>query len=158
MAIAAERRLKFWGWGYEDQQPPPAEVREAAAGIRAHLGFEPADVEEPAALESIDLPAPCLAPPPSLSEICSSSPHERVTHAYGKGYRDLIRAFRGRIDHAPDVVAHPRDEGEVEAVLAWCADAVAAAIPSGGRPSVGGGGEPRGGVPYAGADSMHRRD
>src|SRR5437764_4735582 len=151
MAIAAERRLKFWGWGYEDQQPPPAEVREAAAGVRAHLGFEPADVEEPVALESIDLPAPRLAPPPSLSEICSSSLHERVTHAYGKGYRDLIRAFRGRIEQAPDVVAHPRDEDEVEAVLAWCADAGAAAVPFGGGTSVVGGVEPRVGDRYDGA-------
>src|SRR5947209_14651660 len=118
MAVVADRRLKFWGWGYEDQQPPPAEVREAAAGIRAHLGFEPAEVEEPVTLESIDLPAPRLAPPPSLSEISSSSLRERVTHAYGKGYRDLIRAFRGRIDHAPDVVARPRHDDQDQPVLA----------------------------------------
>jgi len=157
MAIAAERRLKFWGWGYEDQQPPPAEVREAAAGIRGHLGFEPTEVEAPVALESIDLPAPRLAPPPSLSEISSSSLQERVTHAYGKGYRDLIRAFQGRIDHAPDVVARPRDEDEVEAVLAWCADAGAAAIPFGGGTSVVGGVEPRVGDGYEGAVSIDLR-
>ena len=35
----------------------------------------------------------------------------------------MVRAFRGRFDHPPDVVAHPRDEAELEAVLAWCADA-----------------------------------
>ena len=29
MAVAAKRRLKFWGWGYEDQQPPPDELRQA---------------------------------------------------------------------------------------------------------------------------------
>src|ERR671928_50710 len=57
MAVAAERRLKHWGWGYEDQQPPPGELREAAAGIRAHLGFEPAEVEEPVPLEEVELAA-----------------------------------------------------------------------------------------------------
>jgi len=33
------RRLKHWGWGYEDQQRPRAEVEQAAAGIREMLGF-----------------------------------------------------------------------------------------------------------------------
>ena len=45
MSSPTERRLKHWGWGYEDQQPPPDELRAAAAGIRSHLGFEPAEVE-----------------------------------------------------------------------------------------------------------------
>jgi alkyldihydroxyacetonephosphate synthase len=154
MAIAAERRLKHWGWGYEDQQPPPAEVREAAAAIRAHLGFEPAEAEEPVPLEAIELPAPRLSPPAALRDICSSDAHERATHAMGKGYRDLIRAFRGRIDHPPDVVARPREEAEVEAVLAWCAEAGAAAIPFGGGTSVVGGVEPRVGDRYEGAVSI----
>ena len=52
MAVASERRFKHWGWGYEDQQPAPAELREAAAGIRSHLGFEPADVEDVALRQS----------------------------------------------------------------------------------------------------------
>src|SRR2546423_11931265 len=157
MAVAAERRFKHWGWGYEDQQPPASELREAAAGIRSHLGFEPADVEQPAPLEAIELPAPGLSPPPALADLCSAEPHARVTHAMGKGYRDLVRALRGRVDHAPDVVARPRDEREVEAVLAWCADAGAAAIPYGGGTSVVGGVEPRVGDAYAGAVSIDLR-
>ena len=64
MAVAARRR-KFWGWGYEDQQPPHEQVREAGAGLRAHLGFEPAEVERPARLEDLRLPEPRLAPPES---------------------------------------------------------------------------------------------
>ena len=35
------------------------------------------------------------------------TPHDRASHAYGKAYRDIVRAFRGRFDHAPDVVAFP---------------------------------------------------
>ena len=34
-----ERRLKHWGWGYEDQAPSEKELREAAAGIRERFGF-----------------------------------------------------------------------------------------------------------------------
>jgi alkyldihydroxyacetonephosphate synthase len=138
------RQLKFWGWGYDDQQPSPEEVAATAAGAREHLGFGPAEVEQPARLEDVELPPPRLEPPPALAQICSSEPYERVTHAYGKAYRDIVRAFRGRIDNPPDVVARPREEADVGRLLDWCASAGAAAIPFGGGTSVVGGVEPRG--------------
>jgi alkyldihydroxyacetonephosphate synthase len=142
----AERRRKFWGWGYEDQQQPQAEVEQAGRGAREHLGFGPAQVEPPPRLDEVELPPPRIQPPASLAHICRTDPYERASHAYGKAYRDLVRAFRGRFDHPPDVVAHPRDERELEQVLDWCAGAGAAAIPFGGGTSVVGGVEPR--VPH----------
>ena len=149
-----ERRLKHWGWGYEDQQPAHDEVDAAARGARERLGFEPAESERPVPLESVELPAPRLEPPAPLAAICRQDPYERASHSYGKSYRDVVRAFRGRFDHPPDVVAHPRDEAELEAVLAWCADAGAAAIPFGGGTSVVGGVEPALPEGYAGAVSV----
>jgi alkyldihydroxyacetonephosphate synthase len=142
----AERRRKFWGWGYEDQQPPQAEVEQAGRAAREHLGFEPAQVERPPRLEDVELPPPRVEPPASLGQICSDDVYERASHAYGRSYRDLVRAFRGRFDHPPDVVAHPGDEHELEQVLDWCAEAGAAAIPFGGGTSVVGGVEAR--VPH----------
>jgi alkyldihydroxyacetonephosphate synthase len=68
-----------------------------------------------------------------------------------------VRAFRGRIDHPPDLVARPGDDDEVAAVLEWCADAGAAAIPFGGGTSVVGGVEPRVGDEYRGAVSVDLR-
>jgi alkyldihydroxyacetonephosphate synthase len=138
-----ERRRKFWGWGFEDQQPPAAEVEQAGLGAREQLGFGPAEIEPPPRLEDVQLPPPRLEPPASLAGICRTDPYERATHAYGKAYRDLVRAFRGRFEHPPDVVAHPRDEREVEQLLEWCDEAGAAAIPFGGGTSVVGGVEPR---------------
>jgi alkyldihydroxyacetonephosphate synthase len=142
----AERRRKFWGWGYEDQQPPAAEVKQAGRAAREHLGFGPAEVEQPQRLEDVQLPPPRIEPPASLAGICRTDPYDRASHSYGKAYRDLVRAFRGRFDHPPDVVAHPRDEGELEQLLGWCTDEGAAAIPFGGGTSVVGGVEPR--VPH----------
>jgi alkyldihydroxyacetonephosphate synthase len=139
----SERRRRLWGWGYEDRATPPEEVEQVARAARAHLGFEPAAVERPPRLEDLDLPAPRLEPPPALEPICSTDAYERATHAYGKAYRDLVRALRGRYDHPPDVVAHPGDELELERVLDWCAEANAAAIPFGGGTSVVGGVEAR---------------
>jgi alkyldihydroxyacetonephosphate synthase len=126
-------------------------VAATAAAARAHLGFEPAEVEQPVPLEAVELPAPRLAPPASLAAICRTDPYDRALHAYGRSYRDIVRAFRGRYDHPPDVVAHPGDERELEAVLAWCAEAGAAAIPYGGGTSVVGGVEPALPDGYAGA-------
>jgi alkyldihydroxyacetonephosphate synthase len=155
--VSVDRRLKFWGWGYEDQQPAHEEVRQAGAGIRAHLGFDPADVERPVSLDALALPAPRLRPPESLARVCMSDDYSRASHAYGKAYRDIVRAFRGQIDNPPDVVASPRDEGELVAVLEWCVDAGAAAIPFGGGTSVVGGVEPRVGDDYAGAVTIDMR-
>jgi alkyldihydroxyacetonephosphate synthase len=149
--VAAGRRRSFWGWGYEDEQPSPSERRDAAAGIVAHLGFGSADVEQPVALADVELPPPRLEAPASLAPTFSSDLYDRVSHAYGKAYRDVVRAFRGRFDHVPDLVAFPSDEAEVETVLAWCASAGAAAIPVGGGTSVVGGVEAAVGDRYEGA-------
>jgi alkyldihydroxyacetonephosphate synthase len=150
----AKRRRKHWGWGYEDAQPSRADLERAAPGIRERLGFGGEEVEEPVPLEAIELPAPRLDPPEALATIVSADPHERVSHAYGRAYRDVVRAFRGRIENPPDLVARPRDVVDIEALLEWCADAGAAAIPYGGGTSVVGGVEPRVGDSYAGAVSV----
>src|ERR1700750_3014515 len=92
----ATRRLKHWGWGYEDQQPPPGEVEAAAAGVRSTLGFEPLAAERAVPLSAVPLPSPRGEPPATLAPICSSDDYARASRAYGKAYRDVVRAFRGR--------------------------------------------------------------
>src|SRR5437867_8698636 len=96
-AVTARRR-KFWGWGFEDEQPSAGELRSGAEAIRAHLGFEPEEAELPATLDDIELPSPRIEPPASLAGICTTDPYERAAHSYGSSYRDLIRAFRARFD------------------------------------------------------------
>jgi len=142
------RRLKHWGWGFEDEQPAPEELRQAAQFLSERLGFGSSEPEEPAPLPALSPPR--LQPPDSLAAICRSDDYERALHSYGRSYSDIVRAFRGRFDHPPDVVAHPRDEGEVAAVLEWAVSAGAAVIPFGGGTSVVGGVEPRVGDVYAG--------
>ncbi len=150
------RVRNHWGWGWADEALAHEQVREAAGGFAQHLGFGATDPERPVALAAIELPASRLPPPPAgvLSEICTSDRDERVRHAYGRAYRDVVRGFRGQIDHAPDVVARPRDEAEVERVLEWAADVGAAAIPFGGGTSVVGGVEARVGDAYAGVVTL----
>jgi len=133
------RRLKHWGWGHEDQQLPHEQVVQAAAGIRTHLGFGEGEVGRPVPLEDLQLRASRIQPPPALAGICDSGDYERASHALGKSYRDVVRGFRGQFDHPPDVVARPRDEKDLTAVLEWAEGADVVAVPFGGGTSVVGG-------------------
>jgi alkyldihydroxyacetonephosphate synthase len=139
----ATRRLKHWGWGYEDQQPPREQVEGIAGAVADRLGFTVDEVEEPVPLEAVELPESRLAPPRELAEMFSAERYDRVSHALGKAYRDVVRGFRGEFANPPDLVAYPESPEDVDAVLNWCADERAAAIPYGGGTSVVGGVEPR---------------
>jgi alkyldihydroxyacetonephosphate synthase len=133
------RRRKHWGWGYEDQQPSSAELRDTAAMLAEHVGVRLGEVEDPVGLERVRLSPPRVQPPGDLAEICVSDAHARASHAWGKSYADVVRAFRGRFDHPPDFVAHPRGESDVERLLEWCSAERVAVIPFGGGTSVVGG-------------------
>jgi alkyldihydroxyacetonephosphate synthase len=138
----AERRLKHWGWGYEDQAPSATQLREAGEGIRARFGFG-GEVEKPVPLAEVELRGPRLKRPSGFGDLFSDGHYERVSHALGKAYRDVVRGFRGQFENPPDLVAFPRDESEVETVLSWAEAEGAAVIPFGGGTSVVGGVEPR---------------
>jgi alkyldihydroxyacetonephosphate synthase len=137
------RRRKHWGWGWEDQQASREQVEGIGRAIHERLGFEVSEIEEPVPLDAVELPEPRLEIPKELVEIFSSDPYDRISHALGKAYRDVVRGFRGEFENPPDLVAYPESAEDVDAILSVCADAGAAAIPFGGGTSVVGGVEPR---------------
>ena len=151
------RRRKHWGWGYEDEQPAPTEVRATAAWLAGHLRLGDAEIEDPVALEEIELAPVRIAPPSEFAELCAGDVHARSSHACGKSYVDVVRGFRGRFEHPPDFVITPRTESDVERVLEWCAAERVAAIPYGGGTSVVGGVQPAVGPAYNGAVSIDLR-
>ena len=154
-STVSERRRKHWGWGFEDEQPSSEQVRAAAGGLAAHLGFPAAEIEQPVSLDAVRLPSPRVFPPSELVEICATDTHDRAAHALGKSYSDVVLGFRGKYEHPPDFIARPRDDRDLERLLAWCSAERVAAIPYGGGTSVVGGVEPRvGGDYYNGAISI----
>jgi alkyldihydroxyacetonephosphate synthase len=150
----ATRRRKHWGWGFEDEQPSAAQMRASAAALAEHLGMTLGELEHPVGLESVRLAPRRVQVPASLSEICADDAYARASHALGKSYSDVVNGFRGRFEHPPDFVAHPRDEGDVERVLEWCSNERVAAIAFGGGTSVVGGVTPDVGSGYNGAVSI----
>jgi alkyldihydroxyacetonephosphate synthase len=137
------RALKHWGWGYEDEQPSPGELRDAAAFLADRLGFGSREPEAAVPLGAVDVPAPRLRAPDELAGLCLTDDHERIRHAHGSAYVDVVRGFRGDFAHVPDVVAQPGSEPELARVLEWALASGAAVIPFGGGTSVVGGVEAR---------------
>jgi len=141
------RERSFWGWGWADRFPDDAGRRALAAHLASMLGIDRPEPRPAPRIDGIALPPPALAIPPALAPFCTAAANERISHCWGKGYRDLVRGFAGDFSGAPDLVARPRSEEELERVLGWCAQSGVAAIPFGGGTSVVGGVErpPRGG-------------
>lgn len=151
-----ETRRKFWGWGLEGQGPNEEQATGIARTLAERFGADLTLRPEPR-LEDLTLPPPRVKPPAALVEICTDDRHERASHTYGKSYRDIVRGVQGDFAHAPDLVALPRDESDVGALLDWCGSAGIAAIPYGGGSSVCGGVEAEIGDRYRGALSIDLR-
>ncbi|HEY1301296.1 MAG TPA: FAD-binding oxidoreductase [Stellaceae bacterium] len=151
----AERRLKHFGWGREGEGMTPDEETAALDRYRRLFGVDRFEERTPPALADIALRPLRIAPPASLAEICSTAAYDRLAHAYGKSFRDYARGLVGDYAAAPDVVAYPRDEAEVAAVLDWAGGAGAMVVPFGGGSSVVGGVEPQlDGTPHRAAVTL----
>jgi alkyldihydroxyacetonephosphate synthase len=106
-------------------------------------------------LDEVELPEPRLKKiPKPLGKLLTADHYERVSHSLGKAYRDVVRGFRGEFANPPDLVAYPESPEDVDAILSFCADEKAAAIPFGGGTSVVGGVEPRMREEYPGVVSI----
>jgi alkyldihydroxyacetonephosphate synthase len=134
-------RRSFWGWGWEERLPDEAAREALGAHIAATLGGRACEPRPLPALEQATarVPAPTVAPPSEIADICDASPEARLRHTYGRAYRDLVRGFACDFSPAPDFVCLPRTEEDVVRALEACANAGIAVAPYGGGTSVVGG-------------------
>ena len=135
-------RLKYFGWGREGEGLTAAEETFVLERIEQRLGPLADNYVKPPRLEDLKLEPPRLNPPASLP-FCSTALYDRASHTYGKSFPDYVRGLVGDYSNAPDVVAYPRTEEEIVAVLDWAGGAQASVTPFGGGSSVVGGVEPR---------------
>ena len=134
------RSRSHWAWGYEDKFPSDDVRRALATRLGALFGKAPLLSAAPS-LDAVTLAEPRYMPPVELRGIGTTDKHARALHAYGRGYRDLVRGFAGDFSPAPDWVFFPTEEQHLTALLRFCEKDSVAFIPYGGGTSVVGGTE-----------------
>ncbi len=143
MAEPAPTAMRWWGWG--DPAHPPALGAHALDFLRETVGLA-ARPRPPVALEQVHLTASTLSRLTTAAlraivgfEGVRDDHAERILHAAGKGYPDLVRLRAGVPEGAPDAIVRPGDHEQLRAVLDRCARASVAVVPWGGGTSVVGG-------------------
>ncbi len=139
----APREMRWWGWG--EVEHPPGLPPHALAFLAETVGIG-SPPRPPVALGHVRIAAPSLSASvlDALRRVVGSDGvrdghAERVLHAGGKGYPDLVRIRAGRPDGAPDAVLYPATHEQLRALLELCAAASLAVVPFGGGTSVVGG-------------------
>ncbi len=135
--------MRWWGWG--DPARPPALGEHALAFLREHIGVRE-HPRPPVALGEVRLDPSALpacaesALRELLGEMGVRTDHgDRVLHAAGKGYPDLVLLRAGKPEAAPDAILYPREPEQLRSVLECCARHSVAVVPFGGGTSVVGG-------------------
>ena len=148
--------LKFNGWGLEGRS---FELGSHSAAFWSFLGdalgTDTSVVTPPLGLADIALGDSRLVGVAleSLESILSTdrietSRRERVFHALGRSYRDVLRLRSGDLPEVPDAVVYPETADEVQALLEWATTHRVAVVPFGGGSSVVGGVEAHGGAEH----------
>lgn len=132
----AEQRRKFYAWGYEDEGASAEEIQALERLWGGVFGVEHFDAIPAPTLGELALrPSRVTGIPDSLKPICRDDVYERALHTYGKTFAETARMFARDFAEAPDIVVYPRNEDDIAAVLDWCGELEAAAIPFGGGSS-----------------------
>src|SRR5262249_57106286 len=124
------------------------------ARLRAVLGRVPEPAPPPSA-SALDLPSPRFAVPVELRSLGTTDTRERARHTYGRGYRDLVRGFRGDFAAAPDWVFYPTEESHLTLLFRFCESEAIALVPYGGGTNVVGGTEHGAGGRLPGTACVH---
>ena len=135
----AEVRLKYFGWGREGEAMMPEEEASTLAFYRSLFAVSAFQSVPIPSLDAVALRPPRLVPPPTLAAICSAERYDRAAHAFGKSYQDTVLGMLNDYASAPDIVAYPRTQQEIVAVMDWAADGHAMLVPFGGGSSYVGG-------------------
>jgi alkyldihydroxyacetonephosphate synthase len=140
------RHMKWWGWGNEDTEfcssahpgfwPYAKEVLEIQQDDfgRREWKVESVELSEPFLDERFLTRLRSFLAPTQILD----GRKERVIHAYGKGFRDLLRLRRGLAGGAPDLVVYPESERDVCLTLRAAVERDVAVIPFGGGSNISG--------------------
>jgi alkyldihydroxyacetonephosphate synthase len=156
--------MRWWAWGEDGHAVPLPAAAESL--LRDELGADPEARRPPVGFEQVSLPDGAL--PGAARERLTAAVgaehvrdgrEDRIAHAVGRSYPDLVRIRSGDASSAPDAVVLPGSAEQVAGVLAECAEHRVAVVPFGGGTSVVGGVEPvRDGMAAAVSLDLRRLD
>src|ERR1700751_604553 len=138
MGFAQPAARTWWGWGATTEQLTPTETAALVARTQAMLPDHDFPDHGPPDPTALGIASAQIRPPATLAALCSDNPVDRISHARGKAFRDVVRNLLGQIEHIPDLVARPRRERDVVDLLDWCSATATPVIPYGGGRSGGG--------------------
>ncbi|HEY5493846.1 MAG TPA: FAD-binding oxidoreductase, partial [Candidatus Anoxymicrobiaceae bacterium] len=150
MTKAKDIETRWWGWGDINKTYPVEERPTYIPFLEDKLGIKVDKVRVPDPdLEDLKLRKTRLSKEKLASfesivgkENVRTDKKDRVYHALGKSYRDLLRARLNQINNPPDAVVYPLNEKEVGIILKLAEDEGIAVTPFCGGSSVVGGIEP----------------
>jgi alkyldihydroxyacetonephosphate synthase len=151
------RRRKWWGWGYEEDGVDEGAFGAMLRAVERVLGDPALHPLAVPLVDHVDLRPPRFPLPAALADFVTDEPLDRVAHAYGKAYIDLVRALRGDVSNPPDYVAYPRTEHEISSLMRFCESESVAITPYGGGTSVVGGVEPTSSTRFRGTMTVDLR-
>lgn len=132
----SDRTKSHWGWGWRDKFGDRQQRRALGAMASALLEVEPSEVRDPVAPSQIELPASRLEIPDGMVPWLTDDRQKRIHHTYGSSFPELWKGFHGDFDAAPDLVAQPRNEQQLRALMEWAGAESVALVPRGGATSV----------------------
>lgn len=134
------RDTRWWGWGDPDE---PTELGEAGERLLRERGIDPNRPSGPPEIAGVKLPEAGRLPDSVIAAADSGnvydSAEDRIRHANGQNYLDLMALRSGEIELAPDAVVVPETADRIGPILEACAAAGVAVVPFGGGSSVVGG-------------------
>lgn len=131
--------LLFWGWGYADEKLSDEENRLIEGLIKLLVPKGAVELSAPQVDEFELADSRLKNLPPALQEMVSLTAYDRLVHSYGKSYPDMARMYLRHAPNAPDGVAFPKTEQDIQAIYQYAAENKVAVIPFGGGTSVCGG-------------------
>ena len=138
--MSLRRDTRWWGWGDPEEV---ADLGPAAEAMLSERGILPDVAPDPPSLDRIRLDPPESLPDSIAGIVGQDNVHtgheDRVRHAAGHSYLDLLELRSGDLSRAPDAVITPPSIEAIRPLLEICSESGIAVVPYGGGTSVVGG-------------------
>ena len=132
-------RRKFWGWGSADISVDQKLLDRFLPFIVQSFGVDPSKRIPVPRLEEVNIVSSRFTLPDDISSFTTGNKEDRLSHTYGKSYRDIWRALHNHWSHPPDYVSFPTSEDDLQRLIHFAIQENIALIPYGGGSSVCGG-------------------